>query len=1075
MLSWSSDMKKFNFFDEKKYKDLANIQNIYDEEEDDDEAKKKNEKEVKPKHEIDTININNISISGPREIHAINGLLFINGKLIHDKDGKMIRENLIMKILDNRIIDLYRIFNGVYYRFEIKIFRQKPYFIVVGGNFNEFMINNSLELFMITSIKFYDATNFILKREEKYLPENLENSKEEPYPKLLLKNIKLIKRLSDEKIMCEVDELSMEGYESFQNINSFSINSEFTHAALSLDKGDIILIYAYPNLLECNNNDIKMIFLPKINLRDKGHVTNLFFTEINLLNNNKRILYASTSKIIYYYEWNSKSKLFSNEENNIKLKILNPGGPGGYNGCIDIKQKYLLMGSANNDFICEFENLEISKTWFFEGKKTNIYYFKDYILFAVSGESFSSLQVYDKLNSIFIYYKNIRKKIIGLCCDKNDIYVFFEKTQNYKYYMKLSEKTLKERIQILLNRKFYDIEVSYAENYILDQSTISYLSKIYAEKEYDKGNFKISVQQYIKTIGFYAPNYVIQKFNSDTKIKYLIIYLEKLLDKFENKKKINEEYENFSILLLSCYIMDKNIPIFKQYIQKKLIYFSKNICKKIIDICLDINEIEFALKFSKTKKLYIFYIDILFKQDKKADALNFIKNLSKGKKPEIPQNNLNETKTMINHYEIGQINKTTRNYSMREANIIPCKEIQNVFNEFAIYFLGEDDNTNIIDNNSLAYQFFETFMLFIYKNFQIIEDKDINILIHNFLYFNKYFLMLFDKLYTYPTITFDNKIINRRIELYLNDIKNSKDEKEKNIIIEKIFNLLTNIKYKDKYDYEFLFMLFRNNNFKKGMEFISEQKKSISDLLYIFFENKEYDKILNLFKKNLPKEKQIWEKTLQLFLQDLKENIDNDKDKDNSLKNIFLEYLSLILDNDIIPSIEILDIINGTNDEIPMVLIKNFFLKIIEKENNNLVSNLVKSKEYEANIQEVHENIKNLKEKPMNVRLTKCDECDMGIDFPIILFRCGHYYHSLCLYYYEKDLRAAFCPKCFSYRKKINAFNVECEKLYNALNSEEGMEKELSKQSNHIEFVNKLYSRGLFKLNVTNKEKNINK
>jgi len=48
--------------------------------------------------------------------------LFINGKLIHEKDGKMIRENLIMKILDNKIIDLYRIFNGVYYSFELKSF-----------------------------------------------------------------------------------------------------------------------------------------------------------------------------------------------------------------------------------------------------------------------------------------------------------------------------------------------------------------------------------------------------------------------------------------------------------------------------------------------------------------------------------------------------------------------------------------------------------------------------------------------------------------------------------------------------------------------------------------------------------------------------------------------------------------------------------------------------------------------------------------------------------------------------------------------------------------------------------------
>ena len=120
MLSWSSDMKKFQFFQENKYKDIVNIQNIDEEEIDNIEKKGDNSNIIKNKQEIDTININNISISGPREMHTINGLLFINGKLIHEKDGKMIRENLIMKILDNKIIDLYRIFNGVYYSFELE-------------------------------------------------------------------------------------------------------------------------------------------------------------------------------------------------------------------------------------------------------------------------------------------------------------------------------------------------------------------------------------------------------------------------------------------------------------------------------------------------------------------------------------------------------------------------------------------------------------------------------------------------------------------------------------------------------------------------------------------------------------------------------------------------------------------------------------------------------------------------------------------------------------------------------------------------------------------------------------------
>ena len=1062
MISWSSDIKRFCFFDEIKYKDISNIQNIYEEEDDDDDTDKNKDNIIKNKQNIDTININNISISGPREIHAINGLLFINGKLIHDKDGKMIRENLIMKILDNKIIDLYRIFNGVYYSFEIKIFNQKPYFIIIGGNFNEFKIDNKLELFMITSIKIYDASSFIYNKTKKYPPENLLNLKKEPYPKLLIKNIKLIKRLSDETIMCEMDELSMEGYESFQNINCFAINSEFTHAAISLDKGDIILIYAYPNLIECNNNFIKMIYLPKINIREKGHVTNLFFTKINQFNNIKNILYASTSKIIYYYEWKNKSGFFSNEEKYIKLKILNHGGPGGYNGCIDIKDKYLLMGSANDDFICEFDNLEISKTWFFEGKKTNVYYFKDYILFVISGEKFSSLQIYDKKNSIFIYYKNTRKKIIGLCSENNDIYVFYEKSQDFKYIMKLSEKSLKEKIKILINKNYFDVAVSYAESYNLPQSTIAHFSKIYAENEFKYGNLNTSIQQYIKTIGYYEPSYVIQKFNKKQKINFLIMYLEKLLSYFEIKKKNKEEYNNYTILYLNCLILQDNIPMFKQYINKKTIYFQKELSKKIIDICLAINEIEFGLNYAKQKKLYIYYIELLLKLNKKEEALNFIKYLNKEEKSE----NNNQQKSELSHYEIGEINRNVRNYSVRPTGLIPCKQMQQVFNNYISFFVEENKGNNDINKNSLSYQFFEVFMSFIIKNYKIIEEKDMNNLIYNYLFFDKYFILIFDKLYTYQ-ILFDEKILNRRIELYLEEINNSKDEKEKEIIKKKLLELLSNPKYNNIYDFEYLLLLLKYYDFKEIIEYILKQKNKLDHLILIIFNNKEYNKIINIFTKNSPKERRVWEIGLHLFLQELKNN-KNNEEKNNLLKETFLKFLSKIVENKVITPIEILDIINEINDDISLELIKNFFLNAIEKENNILVNNLVKSKEFEATGQEVDEELYNVKEKPVKIKLTKCDECNMGIDFPVFAFRCGHYFHSLCISYYTKNLRFAFCPKCSGFKKKIMNKEMESQKIYCILNNEEGLEKELNRQNNHIDFINMLYSKGLFKFNNNN-------
>ena len=214
--------------------------------------------------------------------------------------------------------------------------------------------------------------------------------------------------------------------------------------------------------------------------------------------------------------------------------------------------------------------------------------------------------------------------------------------------------------------------------------------------------------------------------------------------------------------------------------------------------------------------------------------------------------------------------------------------------------------------------------------------------------------------------------------------------------------------------------------------------------------------MINFFNKNNPKEKRIWEIALHLLLQELKDN-KNNEEQNNLLKSTFQEFLQIILENNIITPIESLDIINEVNDEISIDMIRNFFLNVIEKENNTLVSNLVKSKEFEANAQEVDEEINILKEKPTKIHLTKCDECNLGIDFPVISFRCGHYYHSLCLYYYYKDLRVAHCPKCIGFGKKIINKYIESEKIYNIINNEEGLEKELNKQNNHIEFGVNLY------------------
>ena len=239
--SGASNVRKFQFFDIQKESTI--VPEIPEE---------INYPENTPIHlQESNISINNVTISGAHQMHAINGLVFINGKAIHKKEGKMIRESLIMKIYNNKIIDEYRVYNGVYYDFSIKEFQSKPYFVIIGGNFNEYIIEGQKELFMVTSIKVYDALPFIKDKTSRIeVPPNL-GPTEEPYKKHLVKRIKLLKRLSDDKLICdESEEDKMEGYESFQNINAFHMSDNFTHAAVSLDKGGILLIYGKPNLLE---------------------------------------------------------------------------------------------------------------------------------------------------------------------------------------------------------------------------------------------------------------------------------------------------------------------------------------------------------------------------------------------------------------------------------------------------------------------------------------------------------------------------------------------------------------------------------------------------------------------------------------------------------------------------------------------------------------------------------------------------------------------------------------------------------------------------------------------------------
>ena len=353
------------------------------------------------------ITIHDIKPNSIDQMCAIDDIIFICGKAIHKIQGTLSRESVILKIYENKVLDSYRMFNGVYYYFQIKYFADKPFFVTAGGNFDKYISKGREEQFMYTSIKIYKVKPLLNKDNKKY--EVMKNIKptEEQYPKLLLRQIRILKNIKNGELICDIEGNKMEGYESFQNIVLISINSSFTHVAVGLDKGDILLISAYPNILDCTEKDFKIKFLPKIISKDREiHITNLSFAEMYLNNEAKRVLYVSTAYEIYYYEWKYETERGGNAENDIELKELIQDGKGAYRSCISIKDNLMLLASSNNDFIIEYENLEFGKTWFFEGNKQCVKYFKNnYFIFVVQKEKSNEIQIY--INSLSQHIPNI--------------------------------------------------------------------------------------------------------------------------------------------------------------------------------------------------------------------------------------------------------------------------------------------------------------------------------------------------------------------------------------------------------------------------------------------------------------------------------------------------------------------------------------------------------------------------------------------------------------------------------------------------------------------------------------------
>ena len=974
-----SSMKKYQFFEESLDKTNQNVNNA--------------------SNKTSSLTLNDISPSGINQMQAIEDILFICGKAIHKINSQILRESLILKIINNKIYDEYRMFNKLYYDFKIKYYKDKFYFIVLGGDLIRFVKDKKEDELMVTSIKIYEAYHFIEPKYDKYIDDNIDG---ENYSKSLIKKIEILKKIDENEFILGLntnDKSQYANYESFQNVISLTIDSNFTHIAISSIKGDIILISGYPDLIQCDKNKIRMEFLPKIIPKNREiFISNIEFTSyISKNNSNKIILYASTSSSVYYYQWKEEiNSSRANENRNIKLKTLIED-KGAYNSCLNSNNNFLIIALTNDNYLLEYRNLTLENSYYFEGNKIFINYFKEYILLITSNIKYTTIQIYDKNNNFLLYSNTTKRKILSVCCTQEFIYIFLEESQNKKYIVKIKEKENKIKFEIFYSKNEYDLATDYALKIKCHPSKLAEISRRYAEYEYSKGDYEIAIKQYIKTINYLEQNTVIEKFLEKNKLDYLILYLEALQNNEEFQKslinnnniingqdgnKINNIY--LIGLLFNCYIVQEKLDKFKFFLKGKNKKDNYNIIKTAIDICIESNNINLAIEIAHNKNMTEEIIHILiFKQNKISEALDILL-------PIIKANKIN-------------------NDIINEELIV--KEKLNLIIKYGQYFLIEN-------NGEIPDLFFNRVSSFIEGKKMYLEQKDIFKIIQIFMVSDKYFKIFFDKIDAYG-IEYDEKIIQRRIELFL-------EEKDENYKLN-ILKMLKDKKYMNKFNKENLMILFKYNKFKEGINMLKEISNQKQDLIQFYIENKNYDKLIEIIDNIILNNEKIEEKNINdKFNPDLsfiviilkffisQKNKNADKKLDVYIKNILNKISN---SSELFFAHDFIKILYELNNEFSLDDLNIYINNIINKENLSLSTALYHLKEINKSLEKTEKDIHSIKTEAIKFKLNKCNYCNMTINFPCVFFYCGHSFHQTCLNGIKNNINEI---------KEINNDKIKC-------------------------------------------------
>ena len=879
-------------------------------------------------------------------------------------------------------------------------------------NENEISTSNNENTTLISSLKIYDITECISNDQT---PNEL---------------FTIILRYKEEKngISISNSDSDDKSLNSFLNVSNFDVSDDMMNCAFTSNNNNDLIVISSTNI---NNDLTKIKDLKSIKIQivkrndfeneeeDVKNLDNKMFPEITNIGfsvdiNNNNVLYYSTKKGVYY--------LFLNDLNVKMVEFAD----GAVKNCFTLgkeENKFFIEITANeNECLKEFINFDQGLSICLEGKKKYLFYFKKYYGYILDEENINTLAIYDSSNDMFVCYNSSLGKIKGFDIENNYIYILGETNDKKKIVFKLKEKDNKEKFDSFYKKGLYDTAFKYAINLNYDDKKKSEISLRHAKYLYEKGEYEKSIEQYVNTINYQDPSYVIQKFLEGSKLDFLIKYLEKLLDNETFKKTCDsEQLKDYTALLLNCYIKQKQTQKLKKFVDDKKLNDPISI-KTAIEVCKDTKEYDLALTIAKNAQMTEAYIQILM--DLKGDYIESLEYL-KGVKNIVAKYNLllkygekflekeaSQTSDVITnlvtdiiHIKNFEMDKISNLSDIQKRQIVelPNEKLKTI-PELKV---TDEKILNLSPNEIKAIQeikYDKIINIFVVKDGDFYEQKENsprNMLI-------KLLNLMMEN---------DNKcpcsIAVRRIELYVDELVNLNQSTSGISIFDEMNKIFENPKFKE-IDKSYILMLFKVTKFNLGVEKLTEIMKLNDELCQIYMDNHEYPKLLEFCKR-----KKNEQNGRNFIIQALCYLIHTSQE---ATKNYIGPYIK-----------QILDLIKGDDGFNPMLL-----LQIIGKEREDSINNKVLEFKYAKNyimewlinqqeqlnedrkiclsnvdkIQKTNNQIEELKTKAKMFSMSKCLICKSQVKPPFVFFACNHACCSECTKYSYDEEEEVSCPVC---------------------------------------------------------------